>query len=226
MPPIDDGTLQTAFRLRDHSGATWGTGFGYFRPDDYNAWDPQVHTNMGEFKAWLVTCAHVIDVIEASQVGSQQVIHLEINRVSGDGGIVALSIPIATHWTRHSDWVERCRSLGPIEQRNYTPQDAAVDVAVVPFPLSDWTSELEGTGFAPEEHLTKPRLSSGQLAYEGTEVFVIGFPTGGYYEEVKNWPVVRQGVLAQFKPFLYGEAKTFLIDGSIFGGNSGDYPSR
>ena len=51
-------------------------------------------------------------------------------------------------------------------------------------------------------------------------MFVVGFPVG-FYKDVKNWPVVRQGVLAQIQPYLRGAARTFLIDGSVFGGNSG-----
>ena len=55
---------------------------------------------------------------------------------------------------------------------------------------------------------------------EGDAVFVLGFPVG-YYADVRNWPVVRQGVVAQIEPYLRGSARTFLIDGSVFGGNSG-----
>ena len=55
---------------------------------------------------------------------------------------------------------------------------------------------------------------------EGDEVFIIGYPQG-FYQDRKNWPVVRQAVVAQIQPYLRGSASTFLIDGSVFGGNSG-----
>ena len=86
---------------------------------------------------------------------------------------------------------------------------------------------MDGVGrcwLGPADHLTKALLGQGDpknaLVLEGTVVFVVGFPAG-YYTDVKNWPVVRTGVLAQIRPYLYGSAKTFLIDGSVFGGNSG-----
>ena len=60
----------------------------------------------------------------------------------------------------------------------------------------------------------------GRPLNEGDAVFILGFPVG-FYADVKNWPVVRQGVLAQIQPYLEGSARTFLIDGSVFGGNSG-----
>ena len=52
------------------------------------------------------------------------------------------------------------------------------------------------------------------------ELLVLGFPVG-FYEGVKNWPTVRHGLVAQIQPYLTGTARTFLIDGSVFGGNSG-----
>ena len=221
LTPTD---LLTAFRIRNHSGLIWGTGFGLFRPDTYNSDAPHLHADLGEMRLWIVTCAHVVDAIEASQVGSQQLAHIEVNESSEKGGIVPFSSHIATSWTRHPEWVNRCTKLGPISQRSYTADDAAVDVAVNPFQVSVRLMGVEGAGFIPAEHLTKVQLSQtdpqNAPILEGTEVFVIGFPAG-YYTDVKNWPVVRTGVLAQIRPYLYGSAKTFLIDGSVFGGNSG-----
>ena len=65
-----------------------------------------------------------------------------------------------------------------------------------------------------------PKTSLSPPFSEGDEVFIVGFPCG-FYEDVKNYPTVRQGVLAQIQPYLKGTAQTFLIDGSVFGGHSG-----
>ena len=55
---------------------------------------------------------------------------------------------------------------------------------------------------------------------EGDEVFFAGFPIG-WREGKRDYPVVRQGVLAQVQGWLRGEHETFMVDGSGFGGNSG-----
>ena len=60
----------------------------------------------------------------------------------------------------------------------------------------------------------------GPPVSEGDGLFMLGFPVG-FYEDAKNWPTVRHCVVAQLQPYLVGRARTFLIDGSVFGGNSG-----
>ena len=55
---------------------------------------------------------------------------------------------------------------------------------------------------------------------EGDGVFVLGFPLGQAGDE-RNYAVVRQGIVARVQDWLKGNAQTFLIDASIFPGNSG-----
>ena len=73
-------------------------------------------------------------------------------------------------------------------------------------------------------HMTRTLMTADNLVdqplNEGDDLFIIGFPTG-FYGDLKNWPTVRHGVLAQIQPYLRGKARTFLVDGSVFGGNSG-----
>ena len=59
--------------------------------------------------------------------------------------------------------------------------------------------------------------------YESTPVSMIGFPVGMIEGGRKNYPVVRSGAIAQIEGYLDGDAEhtNFLIDGSVFGGNSG-----
>lgn len=167
----------------------------------------------------------VIDGIEEIQVGGQPRAVIEVNEELAEGGLTSFSYSISHHWVRHRKWVERCSQLGPISKRLYGIEDAAVDVAVTTAPTNyrRW-NELDWWAFPPRVHLTKSMLSTNNLddrpLNEGDEVFIVGFPTG-YYEDSKNWPVVRHGVLAQIQPYLRGKAQTFLVDGSVFPGNSG-----
>ena len=55
---------------------------------------------------------------------------------------------------------------------------------------------------------------------EGNEVFVLGFPLAMVGGD-KNYVVVRQGIIARIQDWYEGTAKSYLIDSSIFPGNSG-----
>ena len=52
---------------------------------------------------------------------------------------------------------------------------------------------------------------------------MIGFPIGMIEGGKKNYPAVRSGTIAQIQGYLDGDPEhtSFLIDGSVFGGNSG-----
>lgn len=55
---------------------------------------------------------------------------------------------------------------------------------------------------------------------EGDGVFVLGFPLGIVGEQ-RNYVIARQGIIARIQDSMNGYEKTFLIDASIFPGNSG-----
>ena len=55
---------------------------------------------------------------------------------------------------------------------------------------------------------------------EGNAVFVIGFPMN-LVGKVRNYPVVRHGIIARIQDFLRGHEPTFLIDSTVFPGSSG-----
>ena len=55
---------------------------------------------------------------------------------------------------------------------------------------------------------------------EGDDVFLIGFPEG-WSPGKRDYPIVRNGCLAQIRGWLDGEHTSFLVDGSGFPGNSG-----
>ena len=55
---------------------------------------------------------------------------------------------------------------------------------------------------------------------EGDEVFVLGFPLAMVGGD-KNYVIARQGIIARIQDWYDGAAKSYLIDSSIFPGNSG-----
>ena len=228
MVRLSQPMIRATVRIRNHSGENWGTGFGYVRPDEYNTANPALHTSDDPrpWRFWYVTCAHVVDAIEANAVGDDRRIHLELNEsVAGGGGVTTVHYPIDHFWTRHRVWTDRCQRLGPIASRQYTIEDAAVDVAVTTAPTQykHWGA-LEWSAFPPWTHLTRTLLLAGGTSEkklsEGDDLFLLGFPIG-FYHDTRNWPTVRRGMVAQIQPYLQGKAQTFLVDGSVFGGNSG-----
>lgn len=74
--------------------------------------------------------------------------------------------------------------------------------------------------FRSDEH-TVPRAKAIDLGVsEGDGVFVLGFPLG-LVGEGRNFVILRQGSIARIRDCLEGNRKDFLIDCSVFPGNSG-----
>ena len=74
--------------------------------------------------------------------------------------------------------------------------------------------------FQSESHLMrKPEMVESQIT-EGDRVFVLGFPLG-IVDTVRQYALCRHGILARVRDFLEGRSKTFLIDASVYPGNSG-----
>ncbi len=149
------------------------------------------------YRTFLVTNRHVFQAAVDRQVR----IHVRFNTLVGSG---TNTYPVDTgdqFWTVH-------------------PDDAA-DVAVLSINGERLKFDgIEYVFFHGDEHvLTLDQARDGQVS-EGDGVFVLGFPLGLAGEE-RNYVIVRQGILAQVQHWLQGNARTFLIDASIFPGNSG-----
>lgn len=110
------------------------------------------------------------------------------------------SSTMATHWTFHPD--------------------LDVDVAVLVIdaigePLIDVKlSFISGSPVTSLEELRESEFG------EGNEIFVLGYPLGLAGDE-QNYVIVRQGIVARIRDWYDSSSKFFLIDSSIFPGNSG-----
>lgn len=98
---------------------------------------------------------------------------------------------------------------------------ADVDVAVVRLNVGKLQQDgVELSWFAADKQtFTLDQIKTVQIA-EGDGVFVLGFPLGEAGTE-RNYTIVRQGIIARAQDWLSGATNTFLIDASIFPGNSG-----
>ena len=227
MASINPRFVKAAVRITDPSETIAGTSFMVPRPDNYELADrnPPGNQENNQWFGWYVTCAHVIDGIKSVQTGDNAVVVMEMNELEPTGSKLKISNLANRAWFYHEDWEERCRTLGPIDARPYADEDAAVDVAVSPYYFhKDYKDLTDWWAFPPRSLMPKSALAADtedrQPLNEGDEIFVIGFPVG-FQEDVKNWPAVRHGIVAQIQPYLRGTTRFFLLDASVFGGNSG-----
>ncbi|MYD36726.1 MAG: trypsin-like peptidase domain-containing protein [Dehalococcoidia bacterium] len=99
--------------------------------------------------------------------------------------------------------------------------DPEADVAVLP--VNTRLLEADGIEFEFFAHdvntFTLAQAREIEVS-EGDGVFVLGFPLGEAGDE-RNYVVARQGIMARVQDWAKGNARTFLIDASVFPGNSG-----
>ena len=153
------------------------------------------------YRMYLVTNRHVFQKAFERQTGLQA----RFNRPMGAGANVyrlQLREPDGSaSWTVHPD--------------------SDVDVAVVGINSNKLKQDgIEFSWFQGDEHTFTLAQARTNGISEGDGVFVLGFPLGEAGDE-RNYAIVRQGIIARAQDWLKGDARTFLIDASIFPGNSG-----
>lgn len=79
---------------------------------------------------------------------------------------------------------------------------------------------IEFSFFASDLHVLPFTKAAAEGLSEGDSVYVLGFPLGQVGKE-RNYAIVRQGVVARIRDALAGSSTEFLLDASIFPGNSG-----
>lgn len=96
-----------------------------------------------------------------------------------------------------------------------------VDVAVIGLHGGYLQQEARRFNFFKSDvHLmNKAEMNSGQVS-EGDRVFVLGFPMA-LVDQTRQYTICRHGILSRVKDCLDGRTHSFLIDASVFPGNSG-----
>ena len=141
---------------------------------------------------WIVTCKHVIEGIKELNKGE---IMVRLNK-SAKGEMETYRV---------EDWYEH----------------PTADVAVTQVSGQAFESgQLQFMFFEVErDTLTREKAEEAGLS-EGDEIFMLGFPTG-WRVGGQDYPITRQGVLAQIQGWFRADHDSFLLDGSGFPGNSG-----
>ena len=150
-----------------------------------------------QYWVFLVTNRHVIT--------GKRKLWIRFNAPSG-ASPQSFPLPTAdstgeTHWTFHPD--------------------SSVDVAVLVIDaISGPLTEVRLSFIREDAHAASlEKLRQGKFS-EGNEIFVLGYPLGLAGDE-QNYVIVRHGIIARIRDYYENAAKFFLIDSSVFPGNSG-----
>lgn len=114
----------------------------------------------------------------------------------------------------------------PLVEADGKPQwqghpDESVDVAVQSINADLLHKDgIQFSFFASDLHILPFAKAGEEGLSEGDSVFVLGFPLGQVGKE-RNYVIVRQGAIARVRDALAGSSQEFLLDASIFPGNSG-----
>ena len=112
--------------------------------------------------------------------------------------------------------------VGSIAEVGWTVHsDPDIDVAVHPFHISDSGGTVASaiSFYSDTDTILREQLIETEFR-EGNEVFILGFPLSQVAED-KNYVIARQGIIARIQDWYDETSKFFLIDASIFPGNSG-----
>jgi hypothetical protein len=103
----------------------------------------------------------------------------------------------------------------------YAPYDVSVDVVVIPVNVRALeAAQIKFAYFHSDAHVADREIIRELEMTEGDGVFTLGFPLG-LVGGARNFVIARQGIIARIRDVLSGSGHEFLIDSSIFPGNSG-----
>ncbi|WP_419846458.1 S1 family peptidase [Candidatus Poriferisocius sp.] len=189
---FDPNLLRAVAKISSADDRRHGTGFLY---------DAPTPTNESKVGTWFVTCKHVYEGIRED--GDKALIWF--NRNDGTGA-VPMEVDVSGTegnwlWTLHDEH----------------------DVAVLAFYALKDNPVREMIAFStfPRIEHSLASLEAQEIGVsEGDGVYILGFPVG-WEPSDRHYPVTRYGVIAQIRGLYDGSHSTFLVDGSVFGGNSG-----
>jgi hypothetical protein len=99
--------------------------------------------------------------------------------------------------------------------------DPAVDIAVLPIDFNVFVDRgMAVVPFLSSQHVLTRQEMRAEKVSEGDEVFVLGFPMAMVGAD-RNFVIVRSGSIARVRDLLDGSSGEFLVDATVFPGNSG-----
>lgn len=173
---------------------TTGTGFFYGA-----VINPDQQPNL--YRVFLVTAKHVVQ----SYIDKGTDIRVRVDPKDATSPVQDFKLP---------------NTLGGSDGWFFHP-DAQVDVAIIGITWDFLKEKNIRCEFFTDNITAANRavLTDRQVA-AGDAIFVLGFPMGLSGQQ-RNYVIVRQGCIARINQMLDGATRDFLIDASVFPGNSG-----
>lgn len=193
LPPFFLDTVVAIGTGSDPDGRSWiGTGFLFGRFSHEDKTTKEKH-----FKVWLITNKHVLK-------GARE-IYIKFNSAtepnSKDYKIQLIARNGKLSWIGHPD--------------------DDTDVAAIFVNANILRQDNRHFYFVQEDdHVAKKEKLRAQKITEGDRVFVLGFPMAMVSPE-RQYVICRGGVIARIRDFLEDKARDFLVDATVFPGNSG-----
>jgi hypothetical protein len=158
---------------------------------------PKTEGEKESWQIWLVTNKHVLNGLKK--------IYVKFNSASGqnskDYAVTLIAKNGRPYWVGHPK-----------------PQ---TDVAVISVPAGLLQQEgRQFSYFMSNRHVSfRSDLQANQIT-EGDRVFALGFPMG-LVDQLHQYVICRGGVVARIRSYIDKKADDFLVDATVFPGNSG-----
>lgn len=169
-----------------------GTGFLFGK-----VVDDSLEQDKRQYKIWLVTNKHVLEVLKN--------IYIKFNSAqdpdSKDYKVELIAKNGKPRWIGH--------------------QNANIDVAVIIINPNFLKEEQRRFFFFQSDlHImNKKKMEENQIT-EGDRVFILGFPMGLVSND-RSYVICRGGYFARIRDFIENRSTDYLIDATVFPGNSG-----
>lgn len=192
LPPFFLHTV-AAIGIGDAGSRQWiGTGFLFG-----HLVAPVPEGKPKQYRIWLITNKHVL-------AGLRQIVvkfNSAVDPTSKDYPVTLVSKNGKPRWVGHPD------------------KDTDVAAIVMPASLLEKEGRLFSY-FRSDEHVSTLRMMKDSALTEGDRVFVLGFPMG-LVDAARQYVICRTGAIARIRDYLEDKAKDFLVDATVFPGNSG-----
>lgn len=190
-PGFLDCVLAIGLLAADGSPQWVGAGFLY------GELTPNPVTGEKVYRTYVVTNRHILEEMDTAYLRFNP----EANEPAREFGIPLQNPDGSRIWVAHPD--------------------PSVDVAVLPINLGALAQEhIRFSYFLSDVHALDMNKAAELGLTEGDGVYVLGFPMG-LVGGARNFVIVRQGSIARIRDALAGASKEFLVDATIFQGNSG-----
>lgn len=192
IPPFFLNCVVAIGVMSDNQSMSWiGTGFLYGRFLEIN------DEGINNYNVFLISNKHVLEAqkrifVKFNPLADEPSKDFDIELIDNDGNKL---------WYGHPD-----------------PDIDVGAIRIIPGFLRE--QQIDFNFFQSDLHIATIRDMKNAQVSEGDSIFVLGFPMG-IVSSQRQHVICRKGCISRVRDALEGRSKEFLIDASVFPGNSG-----